>query len=133
MSVLELAVPVWSPGLTKDEVKQIERVQKVALHIILGNNYINYPHALGILDIESLSTRREALCLKFAKQSAKSSKYQQWFSLNESKIKGIKTRSKKKFLKPVFTRTRKYENSTIPYITNILNECSWSENEQLFM
>ena len=31
-SVLELAVPVWQPALTKQEVKQIERVQRCALH-----------------------------------------------------------------------------------------------------
>ena len=133
MSVLELAVPVWSPGLTKEEVKQIERVQKVALHIILGEEYTNYTHALGILNLECLSTRREALCLKFAKKSAKSLKFKQWFSLNENNTNGMKTRSKKSFLKPVFTRTKKYMNSTIPYITNLLNECSWSEIEQIFM
>ena len=27
-SILEMAVPVWEPGLTKEETKQIERVQK---------------------------------------------------------------------------------------------------------
>ena len=35
-SILEVAVPVWQPGLTQQELKQIERVQKCALHIILG-------------------------------------------------------------------------------------------------
>ena len=35
-SILEVAVPVWQPGLTQQELKQIERVKKCALHIILG-------------------------------------------------------------------------------------------------
>ena len=34
--VLELAVAVWTPGLTKQEGYQIDRVQKYALHFILG-------------------------------------------------------------------------------------------------
>ena len=33
-SVLELAVPVWQPAITQQEVKQIERVQRCALYII---------------------------------------------------------------------------------------------------
>ena len=33
-SVLELAVSVWDPGLTKEEENQIERVQMPALRII---------------------------------------------------------------------------------------------------
>ena len=41
-SILEFWVPVWNSGLTLDEVKDIERVQKSFLHIVLGLNYINY-------------------------------------------------------------------------------------------
>ena len=29
-SVLELAAPAWTPGLTKSEINQLERVQKAA-------------------------------------------------------------------------------------------------------
>ena len=36
-SVLELAAPAWTPGLTRTEIKQLERVQKSACSIILGN------------------------------------------------------------------------------------------------
>ena len=46
LSVLELAVPVWNPGLTIEEIKQIERVQKTAFYIILGDKYLNYELAL---------------------------------------------------------------------------------------
>ena len=38
-SVLELAVPVWQPAITQQETKQIERVQRCALYIILGDDY----------------------------------------------------------------------------------------------
>ena len=133
ISVLELAVPVWAPGLTKNEAKQIERVQKVALHIILGTDYISYSQALGTVNLKRLSTRREDICLKFAKKSIKNPKFSQWFSLSENLPQGIQTRSKKTLLKPVITRTNKYAKSTLPYITDLLNKCTWTENENIFM
>jgi hypothetical protein len=37
--VLELAVAVWTPNLTKAESNQLERVQKCALHVIMGDMY----------------------------------------------------------------------------------------------
>ena len=41
-SILELAVPVWHSGLTKQQTADIERVQKVAFKIILQESYANY-------------------------------------------------------------------------------------------
>ena len=41
-SILEFAVPVWNGNITRNEVTDIERVQKVALHIILGDKFKNY-------------------------------------------------------------------------------------------
>ena len=41
-SVLELAVPAWSPGLTVGNANQIERVQKAALAISMGEKYSSY-------------------------------------------------------------------------------------------
>ena len=40
-SVLELAVPVWHPGLTLQESNDIETVQKSSFHIILGKDYMS--------------------------------------------------------------------------------------------
>ena len=40
--VLELVIAVWTPGLTKSQSQQIERVQRCALHLILGEDYLNY-------------------------------------------------------------------------------------------
>ena len=41
-SVLELAVPVWHPGLTKLQSSDIERIQRISFKIILKGEYINY-------------------------------------------------------------------------------------------
>ena len=62
-SLLEFAVPVWNAGLTKQQIVNIERVQKVFLHIALDNSYKEYSHALKICGLESLSVRRTNLCL----------------------------------------------------------------------
>ena len=65
-SILEFGAPVWNVGLTKDEVMNIERVQKSFLYIALGNGYLNY-EATGL---ETLSSRRNTLCRKFAVKTA---------------------------------------------------------------
>ena len=70
-SLLELAVPVWHSGLTLHQAAQIERVQKTALRIILEDDYITYNEACSFLDVETLDTRRDKLCLNFAKKEYK--------------------------------------------------------------
>ena len=49
-SLLELAVPVWHCSISKSQCQKIERVQKVAIRIILKENYQNYDRALEISD-----------------------------------------------------------------------------------
>ena len=68
-SVLELAVPAWNGALIQDDVKDIERIQKTKLHIMLGGKYNDY-RSVGN---ESLVVRREKLSLKFAKKNSKAS------------------------------------------------------------
>ena len=125
-SVLELAVPAWAPGLTGTEIKQLERVQKTALAIILGDGYRSYKHALQKLDIKSLESRRSDLCLTFGKKALKNDKFSKWFCLNDESEPVVNTRySETKTinkLKPVITRTRRYSRSPIPYLTTILNQ-----------
>ena len=124
-SVLELAVPVWQPALTQNEVKQIERVQRCALYIILGEQYDNYDHALDLLEIENLNDRRSNLCEKFAKKSAKHQKFTNWFSENTEVPPNIATRGNENKVitkyNPVQTRTKRYRDSPLPYLTDILN------------
>ena len=74
-SVLEYAAVVWHPGLIISNSSCIERVQKACLAIILGQGYINYTNALHLAAIERLDTRREALCLKFARNALQNPKF----------------------------------------------------------
>ena len=70
-SHLELSVVVWHPGLTVHERMDIERIQRVVCHIILGENYTSYDEALSELNLCNLNTRRINLCLRFANKAAK--------------------------------------------------------------
>ena len=73
-SLLEQSCTVWNSSLTLENSNDLERVQKVALKIILKENYINYEHALKTLELETLQSRREHLCLKFAQKSFRNPK-----------------------------------------------------------
>ena len=74
-NVLEFGVPVWNSGLTVEETSDIERVQKSFLHIVLGHMYLDYESALIRTDLETLQSRRKALCLKFARKASKHGKH----------------------------------------------------------
>ena len=59
--ILEFGAPAWHSGITNQERVDIERVQKVALHIILGQKYENYKNALELTNLETLEERRDKL------------------------------------------------------------------------
>ena len=117
-SILEVAVPVWNPGITMTEKNNIERVQKAALHIILGQEYQGYSGALQKCNLEKLADRRVKLCKTFATKTAKNPKFN-WFKKNKSETN---TRIKRPVYKPVYCKTKRFENSPISYLTRLLNE-----------
>ena len=123
-SILELAVPAWEPGLTQLESNQIERVQKTALYVILGNNYGSYRTALDTMKCETLSDRRQDLCMNFSKKAYNHPRFSNWFSLKTTETSPPNTRSDKRLtmvVYPVNTRTVRYAKSPIPYLTDLLN------------
>ena len=69
-------MPAWHSGLTLKQTADIERVQRVAVNIILSDSntgLCEYSYNMGIviLDIEPLEAGRLKLCQKFAKQTLK--------------------------------------------------------------
>ena len=117
-SILEYAAVVWHSALTVQNSLDIERVQKSAVAIILGNDYISYENALQTLKLEKLSTRRSSLCLKFAKKAFRSEKFSSWFVPDQNTHN---TRRKVNTAKNAQARTQRFKNLTIPYMTRILN------------
>ena len=123
--MLEFATPVCSSGITKAEDNQIERLQKAAFAIILGEKYCTYARALAYFGRATLSARRTDLNLKFSKKCLNSDKYQHWFKLNQPTNQLSKTRSvDDNLLVPVKGRTKGFLKSPIAYLTNLINEDS---------
>ena len=117
--ILEYACAVWHSSLTKTQSHQIERIQKRTCKIILGNNYHDlYESALRELNITSLDNRREELVLKFGQHVLNSKKHRHL--LPEQRSIKYNLRHINSFHKPL-CKTNRYQNSTIPYITNKLN------------
>ena len=88
-------------AITNVEKQDIERTQKGATHIILGDQYGVYRNALNMTHLESLEARGTKRCVKFAKKAELNEKHKHWF-------------------KPV-ARTSRLMDSPICYFTNLLN------------
>ena len=114
--LLEYVVPVWQGAITDQEKTDLERVQKSALRIILGDKYGTYSTALKKSGLTDLETRRRNICKKFAIKSAKHKKHQKWFQTKPR----FKTRNNLKYSIP-HTRTERLKQSAIPYLTSLLN------------
>ena len=65
-SLLEQSATVWHSSLTKENSDDIERAQKSAVKIMLGNKYIGYKKSLEKLDMDTLEDRRVNICLNLA-------------------------------------------------------------------
>ena len=110
---------MWHSSLTKINRKDIERVQKTAVKVILGKSYTTYKNGLKYLNLYTLDRRRENLCINFAKKCLKTDKVRKWFPLENSNHK-MKTRNKEKF-KIYKQNTKRYQKSAIPYMRKLLN------------
>ena len=119
-SAIEQSAVVWHSSLTRKNRKDLERVQKAAIKVILSSNYTTYQEGLKILKIQSLDDRRRTLCLKFATKSLKNEKVKNMFPINEQKYR-IETRKRNKF-KIFKSNTNRYDKSAVPYMRRILNE-----------
>ena len=97
----------------------IERIQKICLKVILGEDYTDYTAALELTSLKTLYQRREDRCLKFAKKCLKHPLNNRLFPLNTNKH-DLHAHSKEKFVVN-FARGEELKKSTIPYIQRRLN------------
>ena len=85
--------------------------------IILNENYLDYETACTIFGVEPLEFRRIQLCINFAKKDIKKD------NTIFTKVKTIsKTRRTPKLVKEYKCRTRRYEKSSMPYLSKLLNK-----------
>ena len=118
-SKLEQSAVLWHSSITQKCQNNLERVQKSALRIILGDNYVSYDNALKVLKLQSLKERREDLCFKFANKCLEVPKLSKMFPRNP-RGHDMKKRSSECFQvkRGLTTRLR---NSAIPYMQRLLN------------
>ena len=117
-SILEMAVPVWHSSLTKMQSKEIEKVQKIALKLILKHNYVSYDLACKKFNTTTLEERRTHLCYRFASKNLKSD-----HSYFTKIVKNVNTRDKSRCLKvkEIKCNFDRYRKSSIPCLANLLN------------
>ena len=117
-SILESSAVVWHSSLSVSNTNDLERVQKSAVRIIMNDWDLDYDQALSQLNLDKLEKRREKLCLAFAKKCLKADKVKTFFPVNESKRT---TRNYERFKVNQFN-TKRYKQSSIPYLQNLLNK-----------
>ena len=111
-----MAVPVWHSGLTKSQSQDIERIQKAAMQIILQDKYINYQLACRTFSSLTLELRRVKLCSKFASKNLKSEN-----CLFSTVVQSTNTRQKPNLVRDYKCYTRRYQNSSLPFLAKLLN------------
>ena len=116
-SILEMAVPVWHSGLTKKQSMEIEQIQKLAFRLILRNDYVNYQLACSTFAALTLAERRIQICRKFAFKNLKSQT--PLFSPCEM---NMRTRNKSKIVKEYRCNTKRYKNSSLPFLCTLINQ-----------
>ena len=112
--ITELACPAWNGALTENDSKRLEKLQKIAFKVILGEKFASYDKALKMFKLPKLADRRKTLCTKFAIKTAKFLKYNPWFQKNK------KTRNSKEY-REVYSRTAIYQKSSLFYLSKLLN------------
>ena len=119
-SQLEQSAVVWHSSLTEENVNSLERVQKSAIKIIMGEKYQSYKKSLNFLNLDTLKERREKLCIRFAKNALKNEKACKMFPMNEKKH--IMITKKPEMFKVQKANTERLKNSAIIYMQNLLNK-----------
>ena len=83
-SVLEYCAPVFTSMMTACNVSDIERVQKIAMKVILNDSYVDYQSGCDILNAKSLQLRRLDLSLNFARACLKNPQHCHLFNQRKS-------------------------------------------------
>ena len=115
---LELACPVWHPGLTTSQSRDLDRAQRVAMAAITGRWEPSHSQQLLQLGLEPLGPRRVKLCRTFAKRTAENSRHMDLFIPTGARTrKGKKTKT----YRETSSRTETHFKSPVPYLTRLLN------------
>jgi hypothetical protein len=115
----EHGVVIWNSGLTKGQINDLEKIQKVAFRIILDESYTSYKVACTLLNVSPLQDGRSDLCTKFAIKLYKSPRSNEFFT---PAVKLVNTRSELQLLvKESVTNTKRCYNAPHNYLARLVN------------
>ena len=115
----EHGVPAWNSGLTQSQVKQLEKIKKVAFYIIFGKFDIDYPDFCESIGLKTLEQRRHQLCTSFAIKLFKSQRRDEYFNIVSS---NYNTRNSNTIVKEDFTKTISAYNAPHNYLSRLINQ-----------
>ena len=118
-SLAEQGVPVWNSGLTKGQINDLEKIQKVALKVILHDDYKSYAQACTFFYLERLSDRRLNLATNFAVKLFLSDRSEQFFTHTKQRIN---PRVDQPLVVENLTRTKRCFNAPHNYLARIVNQ-----------
>ena len=110
--------PVWHPGLTRQFLDIIERVQSSSLHIVYPD--LGYGRVLEKTGLPALHARREQLCLGFAQSLYTNDQFTDWFPPQRQPLQGWNLRNKSAVTVPK-CKTNRTLNSPLNYLARLLN------------
>ena len=128
-SILEQSCVVWHSSLTQENSEDIERVQKAAIRIILGQKYEKYEDALIKVNLDSLKERREKLCEKFAQKCVDSDNVRCNDMFEKRQKTHIMVTRKEESYVVNHANTERLKKSAVPYLQRILNSDANMESE----
>ena len=116
----EHGVAIWNSGLTKGQVIDLEKIQKTAFRIILGESYYSYDVACTVLNILPLEFRRTDLCTAFATKLYMSPRSGEFFTPAD---KIVNTRSDQQLLvAEKKCNTKRCYNAPHSYLARLVNQ-----------
>jgi hypothetical protein len=130
-SKAEYCSVVFASSLTQEQIRKIENIEKTCLRIILQEMYIGYEEACEMLAISSVTKRRDARLLSYAKKCTRHPTNERFFPRNPNQLAEPQIRQREPF-KVNFTRTEIYKKSTIPTCQRLLNDYYMEHPERLW-
>ena len=113
---LEMSCALWHGAISKAQSNALEKVQRLALSTITSWT-LRYQDQLDLLGLEKLFSRRNKLCLTFARRTATKSRHQDIF---QEAANAHNTRNQVKTYIEPRARTTAYQKSAVPFLTRLL-------------
>ena len=112
---------MWTLGcVCMQIVDDLVRTQKTFTKLVLKEKYVTYEDSLITLNLDSLSQRRQTLCLKFAKSGLKHDNLSDLFPIKDKEHK-MKPRINEKY-EVQFANTERLKTGSVIAMQNYLNE-----------